>query len=156
MAGKTASHEYRRRTTGTRQEKSNSPDWPPGELTAMWLGLPWVNLYFQAWARWLDELSLTTEPWRKARELNDDRRREPPPWVPQFETSVIPLRRSTDMPGSEAARVSMRMSVPSLPWAPGTGNVISIDTLLPRPTNSAEDTAENPDKDTTRRPASKA
>ncbi|BAL23500.1 hypothetical protein [Azoarcus sp. KH32C] len=150
MAEKTYSHKYRRRAAGTRAETTGLLGWPPRELTAIWFGVPWMNFYFRFWNRWIEQLNRGSGTAHRDREMNDDRRHDAVPWMPQFEATVIPMRRSTDTPGSEAARLSMRVSMPSLPWAPGTGNVISIDTLLPRPTT--DDVLEKPDDSPARQP----
>jgi len=155
MAGKNYSHDYRHRSPRPRHEDAEPNAWAPPDLASIWFGLPWMNLYLRTWTRWMEQLSQSAVRERKARELNDDRRRDAVPWMPQFEATVIPLRRSTDRPGSEAARLSMRVSMPSLPWAPGTDNVISIDTLLPRPTADADKETDERNDTPGREPISK-
>ena len=113
---------------------------PPLAWGAAWSAWPWFDLWLQAWGAWL-------APWGGLRTVSgrsgdgDDRRQPDFPWVPQFEAKVIPLRRSDDLPGSEAAKVSMRLRVPGFPWTGQASNVIAIDTIVPRPPLAADDPA---------------
>jgi hypothetical protein len=103
------------------------------DLSAGWLGLPWVNLWLQAWASWLEQWGMVGRSRPPGAAADQERRQPELPWVPQFEATVVPLRRRDDQPGAEAAKVSMRLRVPAFPWSPGTSNIIAIDTLMPRP-----------------------
>ena len=67
-----------------------------------------------------------------------ERRADALPWVPKFDTGVVPLRRADDPEGAEASRITMRMAVPGVFGAGVCTNVVSIDTLVPRPASAAE------------------
>lgn len=62
-----------------------------------------------------------------------ERRASGLPWVPQFDTKVIPFRRATDPPGAEGSRITMRMAMPAVFGASAYTNVLSVDTLVPMP-----------------------
>ncbi|MCC4117356.1 hypothetical protein LLG90_18540 [Aromatoleum toluclasticum] len=107
--------------------------WPFADVTAAWMGMPWVNLWMQSWATWLGQHDEGHPPARssgRARSRRPERRHAELPWVPRIESTVIPFCRSEDEPGAEATRLSMRLRVPTLPWMGGS-NVISIDTVMP-------------------------
>lgn len=104
--------------------------WPTEPLVAAWLGLPWLNLGCQAWTAWMEFYGLG-EPSREPVGA-DERRQAGMSWLPQIESTVVPMRRRDDLPGAEAAKISMRIHVPPLPWEGGTGSVIAIDSLRPR------------------------
>lgn len=103
-------------------------------MVAAWLGLPWLNLWAQAWQAWLAPHAQPLEGPAPTAE----RRQTAGAWLPQFEATVIPFRRRDDVAGTQATRLSMRVHVPGLPWLGSPGNVIMIDTLLPRPHPDAE------------------
>lgn len=118
---------------------ASAPEWPMGDLLALWSGQFWMNMWMQGWSAWLQQFGLSG-PARQTLPGNGDDRRQPAiPWLPQFEATVVPLRRRDDLPGAEAAKVSMRLRVPTFPWTAGTSNVIAIDTLMPRPAGEADD-----------------
>lgn len=101
-----------------------------GALAAMWMGLPWFELWVRGWEVWCGQ-------WREAIPdvdafASQERRKAPLPWVPQVEATVIPLRRREDAPGLEATRWSLHLHVPAPPWMGASSNVIAIDTVLPR------------------------
>ena len=107
--------------------------WPFADVTAAWMGMPWVNLWMQSWATWLGQHGPDIAPARasgRTRSARPERRRAELPWVPKIESTVIPFCRTEDEPGTEATRLSMRVRMPTLPWMGGS-NVISIDTVMP-------------------------
>lgn len=110
--------------------KSVAESWPTEPLMAAWLGLPWINLSYQAWTAWMEFFGLgggSREPASV-----EERRQAAMSWLPQIESTVVPMRRRDDQPGAEAAKISMRIHVPPLPWEDGNGSVIAIDSLRPR------------------------
>lgn len=104
--------------------------WPTEPLMAAWLGLPWISLGCQAWTAWMEFYGFG-EAGREPAGA-DERRQAGISWLPQIESSVVPMRRRDDLPGAEAAKISMRIHVPPLPWESGKGSVIAIDSLRPR------------------------
>lgn len=110
---------------------------PKPALPLMWPGpslmTPWLEFWGNYWAHWLGRgFSTTTRRPARRHSGEPERRQEDVlPWVPKVETTVIPLRRRTDPPGQQAAKISMELRVPSLPWL-GGGKVIAIDALLNR------------------------
>lgn len=118
-------------------------------LPLVWPGLslmtPWLEFWGNYWAHWLGRgFSTTTRrPARRHSGEPERRQEEALPWVPKVETTVIPLRRRTDPPGQQAAKISMELRVPALPWL-GGGNVISMDAFLPRD-QEAEAEAPSPE-----------
>lgn len=104
--------------------------WPTEPLIAAWLGLPWINLSCQAWTAWMEFCGLGAASREPAGA--DERRQAAMSWLPQIESTVVPMRRRDDTPGAEAAKISMRIHVPPLPWEAGNGSVIAIDSLRPR------------------------
>lgn len=104
--------------------------WPTEPLVAAWLGLPWINLGCQAWTAWMEFCGFGGA----SREPADaeERRQATMSWLPQIESTVVPMRRRDDLPGAEAAKISMRIHVPPLPWEAGNGSVVAIDSLRPR------------------------
>lgn len=114
----------------------------------MWTGAlrafdVWLRLWEQIWA-------VAPAPARPRRGGEHERRHaDNVPWVPQFEATVIPLRRRTDPPGAEATRLSMRLPMPPMPWSEGGANVISVETIIARRRQAAEEegkTAEGRDE----------
>jgi hypothetical protein len=104
-----------------------------GLAPMMWPGMPWMtpwlDLWTSLWAGWLGQGPLAAPHLRQHRQGEGTRRQEDSlSWLPRVETSVIPLRRHTDPPGQQAEKISVRMQVP---WM-GGGNVIAIDTVVPR------------------------
>jgi len=125
--------------TGSRRQVAAglSPMWPG----LPWMG-PWLEFWTSMWTGWLGQGLRHPLAGAVHRRGGMERRHEEGlPWMPKVETTVIPLRRRTDPPGQQADRISMRMQVPTLPWLPG-GNVISIDTVVPRV--RADDEASEP------------
>lgn len=114
------------KTTGN----SVAAPWPTEPLMAAWLGLPWINLSCQAWTAWMEFCGLGGA--RREPSSADERRQAAMSWLPQIESTVVPMRRRDDQPGAEAAKISMRIHVPPLPWEDGNGSVIAIDSLRPR------------------------
>lgn len=104
--------------------------WPTEPVIAAWLGLPWINLSCQAWTAWMELCGFGAA----SRETGgaDERRQATMSWLPKIESTVVPMRRRDDLPGAEAAKISMRIHVPPLPWEGGNGSVIAIDSLRPR------------------------
>lgn len=100
------------------------------ELAAVCMGLPWLKLWSDAWELWSGQLQALSAP--PAAGAGDERRAPAVPWVPQLDATVIPFRRRDDQPGLEATRWSLRLHVPAPPWLGGSGNVIAIDTVVPR------------------------
>lgn len=119
---------------------------------------PWIELSGTAWTggmqvfgAWMRAcqamwgIALPRPPRRETAAGGNERRRSPEiPWVPQLEAKVIPLRRRTDPPGSEATRVAMRMLVPALPWSGLGADVISVEAIVGRRETPAE---ESPPED---------
>jgi hypothetical protein len=91
-----------------------------------------MDMCMQVWAAWLAPWGATGAASQSGRAPENDRRDSGPPWVPQFQSTVVPLHRRDDEAGAEAEKVSMRLRVPVLPWDGGSRSVIAIDTLLPR------------------------
>lgn len=132
-----------KQTPGTHVSAQSTPgtgpditagNWPilSEEALAMWFGTPWLTMWARTWTTWMQQLSaLTALPTGDA-DRDDERRLRGLPWLPYVETTVVPLRRSSDPPGAEAAKVSLRLRVPSSPWTPSETNVISFDALMPR------------------------
>lgn len=135
----TREHKPAASTSVSAPRAASAPEWPMGDLFALWSGQAWMNIWMQGWSAWLQQFGMTDGALRASPGSGDDRRQPAIPWLPQFEATVVPLRRSSDLPGAEAAKVSMRLRVPAFPWAAGTSNVIAIDTLMPRPVGEAGD-----------------
>lgn len=108
--------------------------WPTEPMIAAWLGLPWINLSCQAWTAWMEFCGFGAARRETGGESGsaDERRQAAMSWLPQIESTVVPMRRRDDLPGAEAAKISMRIHVPPLPWEAGNGSVIAIDSLRPR------------------------
>ena len=139
MSRKTLTGESQAPSGQSPPEDRNVPRWPLDDMAANWMGLPWMNMWMQSWFAWLQQfernvsgLASQATPSRA-----DDRRQAPLPWVPQFDSTVVPLRRRDDLPGSEATKVSMRLHVPAFPWTGAHSNVIAIDTLMPQPVETS-------------------
>jgi len=108
------------------------------ELVGAWMGVPWMNMWMDAWRIWLQQYEAAIPRLQDASGGTDDRRQASVPWLPQVETTVIPFRRREDAPGVEATRLSLRFRVPAFPWLPGT-NIIAVDTVVPRGTETTKD-----------------
>lgn len=116
-------------------------------------GLPWLEAWLKIWQLAANLQYHGERPTDGAEEVKDDRRRDPEaPWLPRIESTVIPLCRRTDPPGSEAARITMRFSVPNVPWAGTGGNVIVLDTLLPRRASATKPVPTSSTAGVSRRP----
>lgn len=126
-------HASARSTSGADLE-TTAGNWPlpSEEAMAMWFGTPWMTMWARAWTAWMQQLSALTALPGGDSERDDERRLQGLPWLPYVETTVVPLRRSSDPPGAAAAKVSLRVRVPTSPWTPSESNVISIDALMPR------------------------
>jgi hypothetical protein len=130
MSKKTPSLENPSPTEAKATGNSVAAPWPTEPLIAAWLGLPWINLSCQAWSAWLEFCGVGAASREPAGA--DERRQAGMSWLPQIESTVVPMRRRDDLPGAEAAKISMRIRVPPLPWEAGNGSVIAIDSLRPR------------------------
>jgi hypothetical protein len=114
-------------------EGSSKVEDQAAEGALVWPMLPWMTYWAEVWGAWLGGFPGVSVASLKGKE--ERRQEDGLPWLPKVETMVIPLRRRTDPPGGAAARISMRMQIPPLSWL-GGGNVIAIDTLVPRPVKS--------------------
>lgn len=118
-----------------RSGASEAALWPVTRLT-----IAWTEVCMQTWSAWLEMCGVNGAAFQAAQGgaegRADDRREIGPAWLPKFESKLVPLNRREDQAGAEAAKVSMRVRVPALPWAAGSRSVIAIDTLMPRPTGS--------------------
>lgn len=116
---------------GSQRGPASAPDGAPmAQLAAMWMGLPWLELWMRGWEAWYGPLCAAIPQADSA--SAQDRRKAAVPWMPQVDATVIPFRRRDDAPGQEATRWSLRLHVPAPPWLGASSNVIAIDTLLPR------------------------
>lgn len=131
----------RKVSSSSNQEQSGAAVERPGvSEAALWpatkLGIAWVEICMQTWGAWLEMCGVGGTALAAGRGgadgRADDRREVGPAWLPKFESKLVPLHRRDDQ-GAEAAQVSMRVRVPTLPWAGGSRSVIAIDTLMPRP-----------------------
>lgn len=118
--------------TGQRGEP-DAQVWPIAGITTAWM-----NMCMQMWAAWF-------ELWGVRPALRDDggfdeneRRNAGFPWLPKFETTVVPLRRRDDEAGSEAARMSLRVRMPAPPWAGESRSTLAVETLMPRPPRASD------------------
>lgn len=138
MNSKATTHAPRHASASRR---AAATDQPPQlqELVAACMGLPWLDMWMRAWSAWFDMPAASGFAPLGERSDAADRRQAGMPWLPQFESQVIPFRRRDDDPRLAATKVSMRMRVPAFPWILGTSNVIAIDTLMPR---AVEDVAD--------------
>lgn len=112
-------------------------------------GFRWFEVWMRSWQSILEAAQPGHARLDSPDDRKEERRRVPGmPWMPRVEASVIPLRRRTDPPASEATRISMRVIVPSLPWNGAAGNVLTLDTLVARrdPDTAAADAAKAPPK----------
>ncbi len=116
------------------------PDAAPFSAAAAWvpwLGLPWTAWneglrLWQAWCQaWQPNGSGVVGPPAEVAELGERRMAPIAPWLPQVDATVIPLRRNGDAPGARAARLSLRVRMPSLPWS-GPGEVIALEAIVAR------------------------
>jgi hypothetical protein len=73
----------------------------------------------------------------RSRPSGSDRRAAALPWVPQFDAKVVPLRRASDPPGTEASRVTMCVAMPTVFGLGAFTNMLRVDTLLPLPSPAA-------------------
>lgn len=116
-----------------------STAWP---LNAWSTGFRWLEVWMRGWQSIMEAAQPGHARPGSPEDSAEERRRIPGlPWVPRVEASVIPLRRRSDPPASEATRISMRVMLPSLPWNGAAGNVLTLDTLVPRRDPEAPDTA---------------
>lgn len=117
--------------------------WIKWSESAMTESMKWFDVWLQGSQRmWSAGFRMLGQPAPRA---NDGLRRASDlSWMPHVEAQVIPLRRKTDRPGSEATRYSMRMPIP---WPIGGAKVISLEAIVGQPGeqgNRADDVAEAP------------
>lgn len=141
MTKKPQTREHRAPAPQRAPDGHDTPTWPMDDLAAAWMGLPWIDLWMKTWTAWVEQCGANVAALQGAQINRDDRRQPGMAWLPQVESTVIPLRRRDDHPGTEAAKVSLRFRVPALPWTAGTSNIIAIDTLVPRLTETSADTS---------------
>ncbi|NMG75171.1 hypothetical protein [Aromatoleum diolicum] len=132
MATKTSPRKHAPRASHGPSDTGSAPQWAMEDLAAAWMGIPWMKLWMQAWTAWAEQWGVNAAALQGSGASAEDRRQAGLTWLPQLETTVIPLRRRDDHPGTEASKVSLRVRVPALPWTAGTTNIIAIDTLMPR------------------------
>lgn len=110
----------------------------PGGLAYAWMGGPWIEAWVDIWSAWMDVATKAGSASQSSGEAGDRRHLAVGiPWVPRVESTVVPLRRSSDPPGATSSRISMRLQMPTLPWlGDGGSNVIAIDALVPRITGA--------------------
>lgn len=139
MPRKTQTREPPRAAGRSPPGDGSDPQWPLDSLTASWLGLPWVNMWMQVWSTWLEQFAAIAAARKSGLPATEERRQDGLPWLPQFDSTVVPLRRRDDLPGAEATKVSMRVRLPAFPWVAAGSNVVAIDTLIPRPLDAPDD-----------------
>lgn len=143
MARQTAHRDTRQTAPPDRPSLGDdAPPSPMTELAAAFMFLPWMKLWADAWAGWIQQYEASTSA-KPGDADSEDRRQNVVPWLPQFESKVIPFRRSDDVPGAEATKLSMRIRVPAFPWMVGS-NIIAIDTVMPRATEQADERVRDP------------
>lgn len=100
--------------------------WINWSESAMTEGMKWFDVWLQGSQRfWSAGFRMLGQPVPGS---NDGlRRASDVPWLPHVEAQVIPLRRKTDRPGSEATRYSMRMPIP---WPIAGAKVISLEAIV--------------------------
>lgn len=111
---------------------ATSPPWAPEDWIANSIGFRWMTIGLQVWTAWLEQCGIALNQQDADSSRAEDRRRAGLPWLPQFESTVVQLRRRSDQPGAEAEKLSLRIQVPPLPWENGGGRVIAFDSLRPR------------------------
>lgn len=146
MSKQTLAQDSRRATRQERasQAQETTPS-PMTELAAAMMGVPWLNLWADAWTAWLQQCEANMSALQAGDAESADRRQNGASWLPQFESKVIPFRRSDDKPGVEATKLSMRFRMPSFPWMVGS-NIIAIDTVMPRPVEPSDERFRKPEK----------
>ena len=100
--------------------------WTGWPAAAMVESMKWFGMWLQG-TQCLWEAASTFAQTGKSAGNNVQRRTSDLPWVPRIDTNVIPLRRRTDQPGSQATRISMRLP---MPWPMGGADVVSIEAIL--------------------------
>ena len=139
MSRHTAQREARRTAAPDHPSRADdAPRSPMTELAAAFMGVPWMKVWADAWTGWIQQYEASMSALQRGGADSEDRRQNAVSWMPQFESKVIPFRRSDDLPGAEATKLSMRLRVPVFPWMGGS-NIIAIDTVMPR---TAEPTDE--------------
>lgn len=136
------------RRSATRQDRPSQAQESPSpmtELAAAMMGVPWLNLWADAWSAWLQQCEAHISAPQPGDADSTDRRQGATSWLPQFESKVIPFRRSDDKPGVEATKLSMRFRVPAFPWMVGS-NIIAIDTVMPRPVEPSDERFRTPER----------
>ena len=146
MSRQSLAHDTRR--TAPRDSRSHGQDTPPSpmtELAAAFMGVPWMKLWADAWTAWMAQCEANISALQPGDVASDERRHSALPWMPQFESKVIPFRRVDDKPGVEATKLSMRLRVPGFPWLAGS-NIIAIDSVMPRTIEPSGDDAHDPER----------
>ncbi|WP_332673590.1 hypothetical protein [Aromatoleum sp.] len=139
---------------GGRRNRPEQPDHAPNKAEtldpAMWIkwsesamteSMKWFDVWLQGSQRlWSAGFRMLGQP---APAPNDGLRRASDlSWMPHVEAQVIPLRRKTDRPGSEATRYSMRMPIP---WPIGGAKVISLEAIVGQPAEHRSGADDVPD-----------
>lgn len=96
-----------------------------------------VLAWYESWLKIVSmpfDVALRRE---RSRANGSDRRAAALPWVPQFDAKVVPLRRASDPPGTEASRVTMCVAMPAVFGLGAFTNMLRVDTLLPLPSPAA-------------------
>jgi len=114
---------------GSNTETLDPAIWIKWSESAMTESMKWFDVWLQGSQRfWSAGFRMLGQPvpdpkdgLRRASDLS---------WMPHVEAQVIPLRRKTDRPGSEATRYSMRMPIP---WPIGGAKVISLEAIVGQP-----------------------
>lgn len=126
-----------------RHGEANARKQGAASLPPLWSGLwmtPWVDFWTSMWTSWLGQGGFGLPNMRPHHGEAARRQEDSLPWLPRVETTVIPLRRRTDPPGEQAEKISLRVQ---MPWL-GGGNVIAIDTVVPR--GRSNGSAETPSR----------
>ncbi len=103
--------------------------WLEWSQSAMTESMKWFDVWLQGSQRmWSAGFRMLGQP--APHQKDGLRRASDLSWMPQVEAQIIPLRRKTDRPGSEATRYSMRMPIP---WPIGGAKVISLEAIVGQP-----------------------
>jgi len=139
----------RRRPSGDRNEPLDDRAavdpaiWVKWSESAMLESMKWFDVWLQGTQRFWSVGLRTFGPLGTAQK-EGLRRTSDLPWVPQLEAQVIPLRRKTDEPGTEATRISMRLP---MPWTVGGADVISLEAIIGRRQGGAQPHQDGDDLD---------